>query len=110
MPYYKSGDLIKYITNDFYSINWYNKLNRLRLITDGLANIHSVGIIHRDFHSGNIFFDRDVYFNTHVYLGDLGISKSATESTDDNNENYGIIPYMAPVIFQEHKYTIATDI
>ena len=35
-----------------------------------------------------------------VYIGDLGISKSATESTDDNNENYGIIPYMAPEILQ----------
>ena len=41
----------------------------------------------------------------------MGISKSATESTDDNNnENYGIIPYMAPEIFQGQKYTEASDI
>ena len=46
-----------------------------------------------------------------VYIGDLGISKSATESTDDNNnENYGIIPYMAPEIFNGQKYTKASDI
>ena len=42
-------------------------------------------------------------------IGDLGISKSATESTDDN-ENYGIISYMAPEIFQGQKYTKASDI
>jgi serine/threonine protein kinase len=39
----------------------------------------------------------------------LGISKSATESTD-NKENYGIIPYMAPEIFQGQKYTKDSDI
>ncbi|PKK66968.1 kinase-like protein, partial [Rhizophagus irregularis] len=60
-------------------------------------------IIHRDLHSGNIFF------NYHTYIGDLGMSKSATESTD-NDENYGIIPYMAPEIFRGQKYTKASDI
>jgi serine/threonine protein kinase len=39
----------------------------------------------------------------------LGISKSVTESTD-NEENYGIIPYMAPEILQGQKYTKASDI
>ncbi len=99
--------MINYITNDFYSIDWYTKLFDLRGIINGLANIHSVSIIHRDFHSGNIFFDERQF----PYIGDLGISKSATESTDDNNnENYGIIPYMAPEIFQGQKYTKASDI
>ncbi len=108
MPYYASGDLTKYITNDFYSIYWYTKVSRLQSIIKGLNNIHSANIIHRDFHSGNIFFDSNPY---DVYIGDLGISKSATESTDDNNnENYGIIPYMAPEIFQGQKYTKASDI
>ncbi|RGB36337.1 kinase-like domain-containing protein [Rhizophagus diaphanus] len=99
MPYYNSGDLINYLTNDFY---------RLRDIISGLVNIHSVNILHRDFHSGNIFF----LDKRHVYLGDLGLSKSATEFTDDdnNNENYGIIPYMAPEIFKGQKYTKKSDI
>ncbi|GBB93021.1 hypothetical protein RclHR1_00210017 [Rhizophagus clarus] len=35
MPYYNSGDLIRYINNDFYNISWYKKLNEL-LIYDGL--------------------------------------------------------------------------
>ncbi|RIA94204.1 kinase-like domain-containing protein [Glomus cerebriforme] len=48
--------------------------------SEGLNNIHNVDIIHRDFHSGNIFFRRK-YADT--VIGDLGISKSATETTDD---------------------------
>ena len=112
MSYYVSGDLIHYISNDFYNISWYNKLFKLYCIINGLVNIHSVDIIHRDFHSGNIFFGRDSRRMSYesVYIGDLGISKSATESTDDNNENYGIIPYMAPEFFQGQKYTKESDI
>ena len=108
MSYYESGDLIHYISNDFYNISWRSKLDRLKNIINGLYNIHFVNIIHRDFHSGNIFFGNMTY-NVAV-IGDLGISKSATESTDDNNENYGIIPYMAPEIFQGQKYTKESDI
>ncbi|EXX56143.1 Mkk2p [Rhizophagus irregularis DAOM 197198w] len=109
MPYYDSGDLINYITNGFYNINWHGKLVNLKKIIVGLANIHDVNIIHRDFHSGNIFFGKkDIYFIDEVTIGDLGISKSATDSSC--NENYGIIPYMAPEIFQGREYTKASDI
>jgi serine/threonine protein kinase len=109
MPYYNSGDMIHYISKDFYSIAWYKKLDVLHYIMRGLVNIHSMNIIHRDFHSGNIFFDGD--YGIDVKIGDLGLSKSATaESTDDDNENYGIIPYMAPEIFEGQKYIKASDI
>jgi serine/threonine protein kinase len=106
MPYYDSGDLIQYIRNNFYNISWKTKLYKLRDIISGLKNIHKVKIIHRDFHSGNIFFNKSEF----PYIGDMGISKSAIEFTDNNNENYGIIPYMAPEIFLGRKYTEASDI
>ncbi|CAI2177390.1 4446_t:CDS:2 [Funneliformis geosporum] len=41
-------------------------------------------------------------------IGDLGLSKSATEA--DDNEIYGIIPYMAPEVLQGQKYTKKSDI
>src|SRR5688500_9730009 len=108
MPYYRDGDLIHYITKDFYNINWYKKLDVLRKIICGLEDIHNVKIIHINFHSGNIFLNSEIF---NVKIGDLGISKSATDSADDNdNENYGIIPYMAPEIFLGQKYTAASDI
>ncbi|GES89943.1 kinase-like domain-containing protein [Rhizophagus clarus] len=110
MSYYKSGDLTNYITKDFYNISWNEKLGKLSYIIIGLAGIHSVDIIHRDFHGGNIFFGKKDGAHE-AFIGDLGISKSATESTNDNNnENYGIIPYMAPEIFKGQKYTKASDI
>ncbi|PKY47693.1 kinase-like protein [Rhizophagus irregularis] len=74
MPYYNSGDLIHYISNDFYNISWETKLKHLWHIAIGLTNIHKAKIVHRDLHSGNIFFDGNI-----PYIGDLGISKSATE-------------------------------
>jgi serine/threonine protein kinase len=109
MPYYDSGDLIRYLSNDFYNIGWRSKLIGLGNIIRGLKSLHAAKIVHRDLHGGNIFFNKssDGYYS--VYIGDLGISKSANESTD-NNENYGIIPYMAPEIFEGQKYTMASDI
>ncbi|CAB5363753.1 unnamed protein product [Rhizophagus irregularis] len=91
MPYYDSGDLIHYITKDFFNIDWFMKLSKLRSIALGLNQIHELNIIHRDFHSGNIFFnDQGNYFiDSKVIIGDLGISKSAAESGDDN-ENYDV--------------------
>ena len=86
MPYYKSGDLVNYITSGFYNISWGTKLGDLRKIIEGLINIHNVNIIHRDFHSENIFFDKINKRYTYVLIGDLGLSKSATESSDDNNK------------------------
>jgi serine/threonine protein kinase len=67
MPYYGSGDLIRHISNSFYEIKWYNKLDNLKNIALGLTNIHSINIIHRDLHSGNIFFNE----YQSPYIGDL---------------------------------------
>ena len=37
-------------------------------------------------------------------IGDFGLSKSATSEPTDDNDNYGIIPYMAPEIFQGQNF------
>ncbi|RIA91182.1 kinase-like domain-containing protein [Glomus cerebriforme] len=109
MPYYDLGDLTNYIINNFYSIDWKTKLDKLKSIIYGLESIHHENIVHGDLHSGNIFFNdiSDRIIND-VVIGDLGMSK-AVESNDDN-ENYGIISYMAPELFQEQKYSKASDI
>src|SRR6266498_2790021 len=104
MKYYEY-DLKHYITKNFYNINWNTKLKILRNIIKGLDHIHHQKIIHRDFHSGNILYENE----DDMVISDLGISKSAMESTDDN-EIYGIISYMAPEIWQRRKYTTASDI
>ncbi|CAI2171338.1 1169_t:CDS:2, partial [Funneliformis geosporum] len=71
-----------------------------------LGFIHKQGIIHRDFHSGNILIENE----SDIVISDLGISKLSTDLSDDENNYYGIMPYIAPEIFQEKKYTKASDI
>src|SRR5687768_15734154 len=59
MKYYGLGSLKDYMTKNFYSIKWNKKLKILRRILQGLDHIHNQGIIHRDFHSGNILYEND---------------------------------------------------
>jgi serine/threonine protein kinase len=103
--YYESGDLTRYITNDFFNISWRNRLKILHDIASGIESIHKANIVHKDFHSGNIFINN----NSEARTGDLGLSKSSLDNADDD-EIYGIIPYVAPEILQGQKYTKASDI
>src|ERR1044072_6259718 len=104
MKYYKY-DLKHYIAENFYIIDWNKKLKILKSIISGLEHIHEQEIIHRDFHSGNILYENEY----DIVISDLGISKSSTESID-NDKIYGIISYVAPEIFQGQKYTTSSDI
>ncbi|CAI2183607.1 792_t:CDS:2, partial [Funneliformis geosporum] len=104
IEYYNTGDLSHYIAKDFFDVSWDTKLLHLYGIVYGLSKIHEKSIIHRDLHSGNILIYNDKYSR----IGDLGLSKSATEAAD--NETYGIIPYVAPEVLQGQKYTKKSDI
>ncbi|RGB33276.1 kinase-like domain-containing protein, partial [Rhizophagus diaphanus] len=78
---------------------------------NGINSIHSANVIHKDYHSGNIFvnnYNNMAYFIEAV-TGDLGLSKSSLND-DEDNEVYGIIPYVAPEVLQGQKYTKASDI
>jgi serine/threonine protein kinase len=109
--YYESGDLTHYISNDFFNISWKIKLKKLLDMITGLKNLHDANIVHHDYHSGNIFnIKTEIIKDVSAITGDFGISKSATGSSDNDNEVYGIIPYVAPEVLQGHKYTKASDI
>src|SRR4051794_4919397 len=87
MKYCEGGDLRHYLTKHFYNLEWSVKLYLLLQISIGLEYIHKKGIIHQDFHSGNIL----CYDDMEILIGDLGISKSLNELADDNDKIYGII-------------------
>src|SRR6266542_1497885 len=106
MKYYELGSLKDYMAKNFYNVKWNDKLKILSHIIEGLGHIHDQKIIQRDFHSGNILYENQF----DIVISDLGISKSSIESTNDDNEIYGIIPYMAPEILQGKEYTTASDI
>ena len=93
-------------------MNWKEKLNNLFLIADGLRIIHNKGLIHHDFHCGNILNDELSENSTYPHITDLGLCKPAnvTSSQDDDKKIYGVLPYVAPEVLRGKKYTQASDI
>ncbi|CAB4421506.1 unnamed protein product [Rhizophagus irregularis] len=102
MKYAYGGNLHDYLRKNFKDVTWNNKLYILWQISAGLHTIHEVNFIHRDFHSGNILLETES--SGKWKIGDLGLSQPAN-STSLNNEIYGVIPYIAPEIFQDPKIT-----
>ncbi|RGB35818.1 kinase-like domain-containing protein, partial [Rhizophagus diaphanus] len=89
---------------------WQDKLQLLKTIILGLKVIHESNLTHGDFHDGNILMS-DNY--NELFIIDLGLCKSINSSQDsgnDDDEIYGVLPYMAPEILRNKPYTSASDI
>ncbi|RHZ78861.1 hypothetical protein Glove_155g16 [Diversispora epigaea] len=54
LEYFKGGSLRNYLTNNFNTFGWYNKLDYLKDLAEGFSVIHKLDMVHHDFHSGNI--------------------------------------------------------
>ena len=83
----------------------------LRQIVHGLSAAHSVGIVHRDFKSGNILLserNRDV----RVVITDFGLARSLENSSSASGPNAveGTLAYLAPEQLACGPFTPATDI
>ncbi|RHZ55533.1 hypothetical protein Glove_414g18 [Diversispora epigaea] len=104
MDYAKYGSLRNLLNNKFENLTWKKKYNILSTIVNGLINIHEMGLMHKDFHSGNIV-NQDL---TLSYITDFGLCKPITENDPENI--YGVIPYMAPETLSRGEYTQASDI
>src|SRR5688572_2817190 len=92
MEYMEDGSLQNYLTKDFKNLKWENKIEILEQIIKGLKDIHEKGIIHHDFHSGNILQDK-----RYAYIADLGLSCPSSQTSALNKNNIcGVLPYIAP--------------
>lgn len=99
----QNNDLHYFLSKKANTLSWLEKLRLLYKISIGLNLIHQRKIIHRDLHSGNILISQ----NNEPAIADLGISKPVNELSDSI---YGIIPYIAPEVFKERKFTEYSDI
>ncbi|RIB09966.1 kinase-like domain-containing protein, partial [Gigaspora rosea] len=81
------------------------KLQILHDIVSNLYRIHSKGYLHRDLHPGNILLKE----NYEAYITDLGLSKPLDEK-EQEDRIHGVLPYVAPELFQKNPYTKASDI
>jgi len=114
MNYQEGGNLRQYLKNN--KLNLKDKFWQLRCITRGLGDIHKKGIMHRDFHPGNILnrgFSYQGLFkggssDSLIFITDLGLSKPVSEK--DSNKIYGVLPYVAPEVLRGGEYTQASDI
>ncbi|POG81951.1 uncharacterized protein OCT59_009488 [Rhizophagus irregularis] len=102
------GSLRQHLDNNFISLDWEKKSYSLHSIADGLKNIHSSGLAHRDFHCGNILST----FSETTFITDLGLCQPANVKTshDGNKKIYGVLPYVAPEVLRGKEYTQASDI
>src|SRR5690348_42058 len=73
MQYAENGSLRQHLNNIFNSLEWVKKLSILIKIAEGLKNIHDNGLIHQDFHCGNILS----YGYAKALIADLGLCKPA---------------------------------
>ena len=105
MDYIKNGNLHDFLTKEHKNLKWEYKIKILLDIINGLKKIHEQNIIHHDLHSGNIL---QAYSS---YIADLGLSISVGQSSISNEDNiYGILPYIAPETLNGEPYTMASDI
>src|SRR2546429_3304041 len=107
MQYAKDGSLRQHLNNSFNSLDWGHKLHILFFVAKSLKYIHKNGLIHRDFHCGNILSIEELSLIT-----DLGLCQPANIKTSQSSDKkiYGVLPYVAPEVLRGKKYTQASDI
>ncbi|WNE41375.1 MAG: Serine/threonine-protein kinase PknD [Mycoplasmataceae bacterium] len=103
MDYIDHGNLRNYLNNHNH-LSFEVRLKQLHYISQGLMAIHDKGLIHRDFHLGNMLSD-----NESSYITDLGLCRPANEK-DDSEKVYGVLSYIAPEVLQGQSYTQSSDI
>ncbi|KAG9300763.1 hypothetical protein G9A89_023561 [Geosiphon pyriformis] len=108
MEFAEHGDMRKYLSTNFHSTSWNNKLRIALHITIGLNLIHSSGMVHRDLHSGNILQLSENWVN----IGDLGLCQPTNHeaTTTEEKKIFGVIPYIPPEVLRGEKFTKAGDI
>jgi len=115
MDYIRGGNLRQHLKNNDKKLDLKKKLIQLVSIAWGLKHIHQQGLVHKDFHSGNILSSgKETFFSDlPCWITDLGLCKPANKVSQENI--YGILPYVAPEILSKKEeepapYTSASDI
>ncbi|PKC05592.1 kinase-like protein [Rhizophagus irregularis] len=100
------GNLRDILSNNFNNMFWKEKINLLCNLSTYLKNSHEMGYIHKNFHSGNVFYNSSC---KRYYIADYGIYGSASEQ-NSNNKIYGVLPYIAPEVLNGKPYTLSSDV
>ncbi|POG53550.1 kinase-like domain-containing protein [Rhizophagus irregularis DAOM 181602=DAOM 197198] len=109
LQYAKEGNFNHWINKNYEYFNWKDKLFALLDIINGLKEIHQKNIVHRDFHTGNILFLRNINaFGNCISISDMGLCGEV--GNIDETKIYGVMPYVAPEVLRRMPYTQESDI
>jgi serine/threonine protein kinase len=110
LQYAEGGNFDSWLNKNYKYFSWESKLNVLRYIIDGLIKIHQQQMVHRDFHTGNILFERLDIINgrNRTYISDMGLCGEVSNMNKGNI--YGVMPYVAPEVLRGKTYTREADI
>jgi serine/threonine protein kinase len=110
MEYASDGDLLSYLGQNIDRLTWRMKLEHLRDIANRLNVIHMMNLIHCDLHSGNIILSKkDNDHSSKPFICDLGLSKPV-DSFEPNSVIHGVLPYIAPEVFDTRRFSQKSDI
>jgi serine/threonine protein kinase len=90
-------------------LSWSDKLRLLHDCAEALLDIHSKGHIHKNIHPGNLLLHsrgKNIFLN----ISDLGLCNYYNNFNNNYEEIMGVIPYIAPEIFNCWPYTQDSDI
>ena len=111
LDYAEHGSLRNYLDTNYDKLSWKTKFLYLCDIARGLEKIHEKELIHRDLHIGNILSFSNTFIGASIT--DMGLCRPADynklENTNNNNV-YGVLPYIAPEILRGQNYTKAADV
>ncbi|RIA81979.1 kinase-like domain-containing protein [Glomus cerebriforme] len=114
MKFASEGDLRHFLSHYNSTLTWGSKLRMLKDIALGLEEIHSMKLIHRDFHSGNILHTKLSDGTIRTFVTDLGLCRPVNQTLKNISEKrdvYGVMPYIAPEILRRtHDYSVSSDI
>ncbi|RGB29549.1 kinase-like domain-containing protein [Rhizophagus diaphanus] len=104
LDYAQYGDLRQFLQQNHKTLKWEDKLKFTTKIIQDLKVIHEAGLIHCDFHSGNI-----LQISNYPRVSDFGLSRADQDFVPDGGI-YGVVPYMAPEILSGKPYRQAADV
>lgn len=99
------GDLKNYLFKN--GLSFFDRVEILKAICLGLAEIHKAGIIHRDIKLSNIFFDPNEGIPK---IGDLGIVHFPNTTLTKKDDFIGSPTHMAPELWKGGAVTQSVDI
>lgn len=104
---YSEESLRKYLERNHSNLTLKERFILFHCICRSLKSIHDKNLIHGDLHSNNILM-----ISGNCYVADLGMCNTSHNSQPLTNDDqiYGILPYIAPEVLFQKKYSKQSDI